>query len=94
MIALTSGIALLVGWYRGFTRSGLELAAAAFAVVLAVQTVGLVLTSREAGSHYWLTVALVAAGWVVCVWIGSVARASLRPRVDEARRDASRRRLR
>lgn len=80
MIALTAGIALLIGWYRGFTRGGLELAAAAFAVVLAVQTVGLVLTSREAGTGYWLTVAFVAAGWVVCVWIGARARRLLMTR--------------
>jgi uncharacterized membrane protein YfcA len=80
VIALTSGIALLIGWYRGFTRSALELAAAGFAVVLAVQTVGLVLASREAGTDYWLTVGLVAAGWVVCVWIGARARRLLTPR--------------
>ena len=79
VIALSAGIALLIGWYRGFTRSGLELAAAAFAVVLAVQTVGLVLTSRETGSHYWLTVGAVAVGWVLCVYVGSVARSYLRP---------------
>jgi len=80
VIALTSFIALLIGWYRGFGRASLELAAAAFAVVLAIQTVGLVLTSREAGDRYWVTVALVAAGWVACVWIGSRARRMLSPR--------------
>ena len=80
MIALTSSIALLIGWYRGFGRGSLELAAAAFAVVLAVQTVGLVLTSREAGDRYWGTVAVVAVGWVVCVWIGARARRMLSAR--------------
>jgi hypothetical protein len=80
VIALTSGIALLIGWYRGFTRSGLELAATAFVVVLALQTIGLVLTSREAGTGYWVTVGLVAAGWVVCVWIGARARRLLASR--------------
>ena len=79
MIALTSGVALVIGWYRGFTRGSIELAAAAFAVVLAVQTVGLVLTSREADDRYWITVALVAAGWLLCVWIGSRARRTLSP---------------
>jgi uncharacterized membrane protein YfcA len=79
VIALTSGVALVIGWYRGFTRSSLELAAASFAVVLAVQTVGLVLTSRQADGRYWITVALVAAGWVLCVWIGSRARRTLSP---------------
>jgi len=80
VIALTSGIALVIGWYRGFTRGSLELAAAAFAVVLAVQTVGLVLTSREVGDRYWVTVGLVALGWVACVWIGGHARRMLAPR--------------
>jgi uncharacterized membrane protein YfcA len=80
VIALTSFVPLLIGWYRGFTRSALELTAAAFAVVLAVQTVGLVLTSRETGEHYWLTIGIVAAGWVVCAWIGSRARRLLSPR--------------
>jgi uncharacterized membrane protein required for colicin V production len=79
VIALTSGFALLIGWYRGFNRRSLELAAAAFAVVLALQTLGLVLTSRETGSHYWLTVTLVALGWVAAVWVGNRARAALRP---------------
>ena len=78
MIALSAGLALLIGWYRGFTLRALELAAAAFAVVLAIQTMGLALTSRETGSHYWLTIAVVAAGWVACVWAGSVARTALR----------------
>jgi len=94
VIALTSGIALLIGWYRGFTRGALEWAAAAFAVVLALQTVGLVLTSRETGPHYWLTVALVAMGWVACVFIGSVARSTLRPAVSSAPREGDRRRPR
>ena len=49
-------------------------------VVLAVQTVGLVLTSREAGDRYWGTVAVVAVGWVVCVWIGARARRMLSAR--------------
>jgi len=79
VIALTSGIALLIGWYRGFNRRSLELAAAVFAVVLAVQTVGLIVTSRDTGSHYWLMIALVAVGWAVAVWIGSRARTILRP---------------
>ena len=80
MIALVSFVPLLIGWYRGFSRGSLELAAAAFAVVLAIQTVGLVLTSREASDRYWVTIALVAAGWVACVWIGSRARRILSPR--------------
>jgi ABC-type transport system involved in cytochrome c biogenesis permease subunit len=79
VIALTSFIPLVIGWYRGFGRGSLELAGAAFAVVLAVQTVGLVLTSREAGDRYWITVFLVAAGWVACIWIGSRARRMLTP---------------
>ena len=79
VIALASGIALLIGWYRGFNRRSLELAAAAFVVVLAVQTVGLIVTSRDTGSHYWLVIALVAVGWAVAVWIGSRARVMLRP---------------
>jgi hypothetical protein len=78
VIALTSGIALLIGWYRGFTLRSLELAAAAFVVVLAVQTIGLVVTSREQSGHYWITVALVGAGWIVCVWLGSRARTLVR----------------
>jgi hypothetical protein len=79
VIALASGLALLIGWYRGFNRRSLELAAAAFAVVLAVQTVGLIMTSRETGAHYWLVIALVAVGWAVAVWVGSRARMALRP---------------
>jgi hypothetical protein len=78
VIALTACLALLIGWYRGFTLRGLELAAATFAVVLAIQTVGLVVTSREIGQHYWLTVVLVALGWVFCVWAGAFARGALR----------------
>jgi hypothetical protein len=80
VIALASGIALVIGWYRGFNRRSLELAGAAFAIVLALQTLGLVLTSRETGQHYWLTIALVAAGWVVALWVASLARRLLRPR--------------
>ena len=34
VIALTAGIALMIGWYRGFNLRSLELAAAAFSVVL------------------------------------------------------------
>jgi ABC-type transport system involved in cytochrome c biogenesis permease subunit len=79
VIALASGLALLIGWYRGFNRRSLELAAAAFAVVLAVQTVGLIVTSRETGRHYWLVIALVAVGWTGAVWVGSRARMVLRP---------------
>ena len=74
VIALTSGLALVIGWYRGFSWSSLEFAAAAFVVVLAIQTLGLVLTARETGPTYWLSVALVAGGWVACVWIGARAR--------------------
>lgn len=77
MIALASGLALLIGWYRGFNRRSLELAAAAFAVVLAAQTVGLIVTGGETGSRYWPTVGLIAMGWVVCVWVGSRARVLL-----------------
>jgi uncharacterized membrane protein YfcA len=79
VIALAAGLALLIGWYRGFTLRSLELAAATFVVVLAVQTLGLALTSREAGPRYWPTIVLVALGWVACVWIGSRARRALRP---------------
>ena len=74
MIALAAGLALLIGWYRGFSLRSLELAAAAFAVVLAAQTVGLILTGGETGTHYWPIVGIVAAGWIVCVWVGSRAR--------------------
>ena len=77
MIALSSGLALLIGWYRGFNRPSLELAAAAFVVVLVLQTLGLALTGRETGSHYWLTVIGVAAGWAAAVWVGSRARRML-----------------
>ncbi len=77
MIALASGLALLIGWYRGFNRRSLELAAAAFAVVLAAQTVGLIVTGGETGSYYWPTVGLIACAWVACVWVGSRARALL-----------------
>jgi len=80
VIALASGIALVIGWHRGFNRRSLELAAAAFAIVLALQTLGLVLTSRETGQHYWLTIALVAVGWVAALWAASQARRLLRPR--------------
>ena len=74
MIALAAGLALLIGWYRGFSLRSLELAAATFAVVLAAQTVGLILTGGETGAHYWPIVGIVAAGWVACVWVGSRAR--------------------
>jgi len=74
VIALAAGLALLIGWYRGFSLRSLELAAAAFAVVLAAQTVGLILTGGETGAHYWPIVGIVAAGWVACVWVGSRAR--------------------
>ena len=74
MIALAAGLALLIGWYRGFGLRSLELTAAVFAVVLAAQTVGLILTGGETGAHYWPIVGIVAAGWVVCVWVGSRAR--------------------
>jgi uncharacterized membrane protein YfcA len=74
VIALAAGLALLIGWYRGFSLRSLELTAAVFAVVLAAQTVGLILTGGEVGAHYWPIVGLVAAGWVVCVWAGSRAR--------------------
>ena len=74
MIALAAGLALLIGWYRGFSLRSLELTAATFAVVLAAQTVGLILTGGETGAHYWPIVGIVAAGWVGCVWVGSRAR--------------------
>jgi hypothetical protein len=74
VIALTAGLALLIGWYRGFNLRSLELAAAAFAVVLAVQTLGLIVTGGDPGEHYWPIVGLVAVGWVACVWAGSRAR--------------------
>jgi len=79
VIALTAGIALLIGWYRGFNLRSLELTAAVFAVVLAVQIVGLVVTGGDVGSSYWPIVGLVAAGWLACVWVGSRARRALRP---------------
>lgn len=71
VIALAAGLALLIGWYRGFNLRSLELAAATFAVVLAVQTVGLIVTGGDTGPHYWPIIGLVAAGWVACLWIGS-----------------------
>lgn len=74
VIALAAGLALLIGWRRGFNRSSLELAAATFAVVLSIQTVGLVVLDREIGDHYWPIVLIIACGWVVCVWLGSRAR--------------------
>jgi uncharacterized membrane protein required for colicin V production len=77
VIALASGLALVIGWHRGFNRRSLELATAVFAVVLAIQTVGLVLTSREAGPGYWRTVGALAVGWIAAVWIGSRARCAL-----------------
>ena len=54
MIALTAGIALLIGWYRGFSIKSLELAAAVFVVILAFQVVVLVLIRGEVGPDYWL----------------------------------------
>jgi hypothetical protein len=78
VIALTSGIALLIGWYRGFTLRSLEFAAAAVVGVLAIQTLGIVVTSRDQSDRYWLTVALIGVGWVACVWIGSRARRFVR----------------
>ncbi len=74
VIALAAGLALLIGWNRGFNVRSLELTAATFAVVLAVQTVGLIVTGGDTGQHCWPTVGLVAAGWVACLWIGSRAR--------------------
>ena len=74
MIALAAGLALLIGWYSSFTMRALELTAVAFAVVLAAQTVGLIVTGGDIGSRYWPTVGAVALGWVACVWIGSRAR--------------------
>jgi membrane protein YdbS with pleckstrin-like domain len=79
VIALTAGIALLIGWYRGFNVRSLELAAAVFAVVLAIQIIVLVVTHGEIGSNYWPIVGAVAVGWLGCVWVGSRARRSLRP---------------
>jgi uncharacterized membrane protein YfcA len=74
VIALTAGIALLIGWYRGFSVKSLELAAAVFVVILAFQIVVLVLIRGEVGSDYWLIAGAVAVGWVACVWVGSRAR--------------------
>lgn len=74
VIALAAGLAVIIGWYRGFNLRSLELAAATFAVVLAAQTVGLILTGGETGPYYWPIVGAVAAGWVACVWIGSRVR--------------------
>jgi uncharacterized membrane protein YfcA len=77
VIALAAGLALLIGWYRGFNLRSLELTAATFAVVLAVQTVGLIVTGGDTGPHYWPIIGLVAAGWVACLWIGSRVRRAL-----------------
>ena len=74
MIALTAGIALLIGWYRGFNLHSLELAAAVFVVILAFQVVVLVVIGGDVGPNYLLIAGLVAAGWVACVWVGSRAR--------------------
>jgi hypothetical protein len=74
VIALTAGIALLIGWYRGFNLRSLELAAAVFVVVLAFQVVVLIVIGGDVGSNYLLIAGLVAAGWVACVWVGSRAR--------------------
>ena len=54
VIALTAGIALLIGWYRGFNLKSLELAAAVFVVILAFQIVVLVLIGGDVGPDYWL----------------------------------------
>ena len=78
VIALAAGLALLIGWYRGFNVRSLELTATAFAVVLAAQTVGLILTGGDVGPRYWPTVGIVALGWVGCLWIGNHARNSRR----------------
>ena len=77
MIALTAGIALLIGWYRGFSVRSLELAAAVFVVILAFQVVVLVLIGGDVGSKYWAVAGAVALGWVACVWVGSRARGFL-----------------
>ena len=74
VIALTAGIALLIGWYRGFNARSLELAAAVFSVVLLVQIAGLLLIGGDLGGNYWPIVAAVAVGWLVCIWVGSRAR--------------------
>ena len=79
-LRVSSGISWEFGLNRGFGARSLELAATAFAVVLALQTVGLLLSGREVGPQYWLTIVLVGAGWAGCVWVGSLARALLRPR--------------
>lgn len=77
MIALTAGIALLIGWYRGFSLRSLELAAAVFVVILAFQIVVLVVIDGNVGSQYWLIAGAVALGWVACVWLGNRARRAL-----------------
>ena len=77
VIALTAGIALLIGWYRGFSIKSLELAAAVFVVILAFQIVVLVVIGGDIGSQYWLIAGAVALGWVACVWVGSRARGIL-----------------
>jgi hypothetical protein len=78
VIALASGLALLIGWRYGFSRRSLELASATFAVVLALQTIGLVLSGGEATGSYWAIVAVIAAAWVACVFVGDRARRLLR----------------
>jgi len=77
VIALTAGIALLIGWYRGFSMRSLELAAAVFVVILAFQVVVLVLIDGDTGSGFWLIAGAVAMGWVACIWVGSRARGAL-----------------
>jgi hypothetical protein len=79
VIALAAGIALAIGWRYGVTRRALELAAAAFAAVLAAQTVGLLVTGRSVGGGYWPTVAAVAVGWLACIWLGNWARGFVFP---------------
>jgi hypothetical protein len=77
VIALTAGIALLIGWYRGFSIQSLELAAAVFAVILAFQIIVLVVSGGDVGSNDWLIAGAVAVGWVAWVWVGSRARGIL-----------------
>ncbi len=77
MIALTAGIALLIGWYRGFSLRALELAAAIFVCILAFQILALIVLGGDVGSNYWMIAGAVAVGWVACVWVGSRARAML-----------------
>ncbi len=77
MIALTAGIALLIGWYRGFSLRSLELAAAIFVCILAFQILALIVLGGDVGPNYWMIAGAVAVGWVACVWVGSRARGML-----------------